>query len=130
MLRNRVVLGIEADGSFPTFPDPATGLTIGGTSNFTSPTFGAGTFSENVLASGTVRGRIGYAPGHWLFYATGGLAWTYDHQTLTQTASRQQRRPLPLPLRLGRRPRRRDRDRAVTGRSAANISGPTSRRCR
>jgi high affinity Mn2+ porin len=87
MLRNRLVLGIEADGSFPPFPNPLTGLTIGGISNFTSPTFGAGTFSENVLASGTVRGRIGYAPGHWLFYATGGLAWSYDRQTLTQTAT-------------------------------------------
>ena len=87
MLRNRVVLGIEADGSFPTFPDPVTGLTIGGMSNFTSPTFGAGTFSETVLSSGTLRGRIGYAPGHWLFYATGGLAWTYNQQTLTQIAT-------------------------------------------
>ena len=87
MLRNRLVLGIEADGSFPTFPDPATGMTTGGISNFTSPTFGGGTFSENMLASGTVRGRIGYAPGHWLFYATGGLAWTYDQQTLVQNAT-------------------------------------------
>ena len=34
MLRNRVVLGIEADGSFPTFPDPVSGLTIGGMSQF------------------------------------------------------------------------------------------------
>jgi high affinity Mn2+ porin len=87
MLHNRLVLGVEADGSFPPFPDPVTGLTIGGLSNFTSPSFGAGTFSENVLASGTVRGRIGYAPGHWLFYATGGLAWSYDHEMLTQNAS-------------------------------------------
>ena len=87
MLRNRVVLGIEADGSFPTFPDPVSGATIGGMSNFTSPSFGAGTFSENVLASGTIRGRVGYAPGHWLFYATGGLAWTYDQQSLTQNAT-------------------------------------------
>jgi high affinity Mn2+ porin len=87
MLRNRVVLGFEGDGSFPTFPDPITGLTIGGISNLTSPTFGTGSFSENVLASGTFRGRIGYAPGHWLFYATGGLAWTYNQQTLTQNAT-------------------------------------------
>ena len=87
MLKNRLVLGIEGDGSFPGFPDPITGLTIGGVSNFTSSTFGAGSFSETVLSSGTFRGRIGYAPGHWLFYATGGLAWTYDHETLTQNAS-------------------------------------------
>src|SRR4029077_6124966 len=84
MLRNRVVLGIEADGSFPTFPDPVTGLIIGGVSNFNSPTFGAGTFSETVLSSGTVRGRIGYAPGHWLFYATGGLAYSVDEVSPTQ----------------------------------------------
>jgi high affinity Mn2+ porin len=37
-----------------------------------------------VLASGTVRGRSGYAPGGWLFYATGGFAWTYDRLSLTQ----------------------------------------------
>jgi len=87
MLKNRVVLGVEADGSFPTFPDPVTGATIGGASNFASPSFGTGTFSENVRASGTVRGRIGYAPGDWLFYATGGLAWSYNQQTLTQNAT-------------------------------------------
>ncbi|WP_298256323.1 carbohydrate porin [Bradyrhizobium sp.] len=87
MLRNRMVVGVEADGSFPPFPDLVTGLTIGGSSNFTSPSFGAGSFSETVRASGTVRGRIGYAPDHWLFYGTSGLAWTYDHETLTQNAS-------------------------------------------
>jgi len=86
MLRNRVLLGIEADGTFPAFPDPS-GLTIGGVSNFASPSFGAGTFSETVLSSGTLRGRIGYAPGSWLFYATGGLAWTYNQQTLTQNTT-------------------------------------------
>jgi high affinity Mn2+ porin len=86
MFKNRLVLGIEGDGTFPGFPDPAD-LTIGGMSNFTSPTIGAGTFSETVLASGTMRGRIGYAPGNWLFYATGGLAWTYNQQTLTQTVT-------------------------------------------
>lgn len=86
MLHNRVVLGVEGDGSFPAFP-ALSGLSIGGVSNFVSPTFGAGSFSETVLSSGTLRGRIGYAPGHWLFYATGGLAWTYDQQTLTQNAT-------------------------------------------
>ena len=51
----------------------------GNITNLTSPTLGAETFGENVLASGTVRGRIGYAPGSWLLYATGGFAWTYNH---------------------------------------------------
>lgn len=83
MTPSRVVLGIEADGSFPGFPDP-TGLTIGGSSNFSSAVVGNAAVSETVLASGTLRGRIGYAPGHWLFYATGGLGWTYNRQTLTQ----------------------------------------------
>src|SRR5262249_16527680 len=31
-----------------------------------------------------VRGRIGYAPAHWMVYATGGFAWTYDQFTRTQ----------------------------------------------
>ena len=77
MLANRFVAGAEVDASFPSFPNQA-GISIGGTSNLTSPTLGAETLSETVLASGTVRGRIGYAPGNWLFYATGGFAWTYD----------------------------------------------------
>jgi opacity protein-like surface antigen len=76
MLPNRIVFGAEVDATFPSFPD-LSGISIGGISNLTSPTFGAETFSETVLASGTVRGRIGYAPGSWLFYATGGFAWTY-----------------------------------------------------
>ena len=83
MLPNRVVIGAEVDATFPSFPD-LSGISIGGASNLTSPTLGAQTFSETVLASGTARGRIGYAPGSWLFYATGGFAWTYDRLSLTQ----------------------------------------------
>jgi len=86
MLPNRVVIGAEIDASFPAFQNLA-GISIGGISNFTSPTLGAVSYSETVLSSGTVRGRIGYAPGSWLFYATGGFAWSYDQLTLTQLAS-------------------------------------------
>ena len=86
MLPNRIVIGAEADVTFPGFPNNA-GISIGGASNLTSPTLGAETFSETVLTSGTVRGRIGYAPGSWLFYATGGFAWTYNQQSLTQLAN-------------------------------------------
>jgi high affinity Mn2+ porin len=82
MLPNRILVGGEADATFPNFPS-LLGLSTGPSVNFTSPTFGAENFSEAMLASGTVRGRIGYAPGSWLFYATGGLAWTYNQQTLT-----------------------------------------------
>jgi len=85
MLPNRFLIGAEADASFPSFPNLA-GISIGGTSTFTSPALGAVSYSETVLSSGTLRGRVGYAPGSWLFYATGGFAWTYDRQTLTQLA--------------------------------------------
>jgi high affinity Mn2+ porin len=83
MLHNRGVLGLEADATFPTFQN-LSGLSTGGITKFTSPTLGAATYSETMLSSGTVRGRIGYAPGIWLFYATGGFAWTYDSRDLTQ----------------------------------------------
>jgi len=83
MLHNRVVLGVEADATFPAFQDPS-GLSTGGITSFTSPTLGAATYSEIMLSSGTVRARIGYAPGNWLFYATGGFAWTCDSQDLAQ----------------------------------------------
>jgi high affinity Mn2+ porin len=83
MLANRLLFGLEADLTFPAFLDRA-GLSIGGTSDFVSPVFGPGSFSETVLSSGTVRGRFGYAPGSWLFYASGGLAWTYNRQVLSQ----------------------------------------------
>ena len=93
MLPNRVVIGAEIDPSFPSFRNLA-GISIGGISNFTSPTLGAVSYSETMLSSGTVRGRIGYAPGNWLFYATGGFAWSYDQLTLTQLTSGTTEMPL------------------------------------
>ncbi len=92
MLPSRVLLGVEVDASFPAWPTLPSGVnpfgvSVGGTSAFTSPALGPVSFAETVLASGTVRGRIGYAPGHWLFYATGGFAWTYNQQSLTQVAT-------------------------------------------
>ena len=87
MLPNRILVGFEADATFPAFRHPD-GLSIGGSTTFFSPAAGAlETYSETMLASGTVRGRIGYAPGNWLFYATGGFAWTYDQLALTQLAT-------------------------------------------
>ena len=64
MLPDRFVVGVEADVSFPSFPNLVR-ISIGGSSTFSSP-FGPETYLETVLSSGTLRGRIGYAPGRWL----------------------------------------------------------------
>jgi high affinity Mn2+ porin len=88
LLPNRVLLGAEADFSAPSFTSPTSGLSVGGSSpNFNSAALGAVNFSETQLATGTIRGRVGYAPGNWLFYATGGFAMTYNQQSLTQVAT-------------------------------------------
>ena len=73
-LPNNFVIGVEADISFPSYPN-IEGFSIGSISRLTSP-FGLEDYSETVLMSGTARGRLGYAFGNWLLYATGGLAWT------------------------------------------------------
>ncbi len=85
-LPNNFVIGSEADASFPNFPD-VRGVAIGGISTLASP-LGPETYSETVLMSGTLRGRLGYAAGNWLLYATGGFAWTYDKLSLNQLAAR------------------------------------------
>jgi high affinity Mn2+ porin len=78
MLPSRLLLGIEADVSFPN--------SITGTQTISSPAMGQASYAEMVEVSGTLRGRIGYAPGSWLVYATGGLAWSYDQFTRMQLA--------------------------------------------
>jgi high affinity Mn2+ porin len=79
---NGVVLGAVVDASFPSFPDQL-GVSIGGTSLFVSPSLGRETYSETMLIFGTARGRVGYASGSWLFYATGGFAWAYNQAMVT-----------------------------------------------
>jgi high affinity Mn2+ porin len=74
---SRLLVGVEGDISFPN--------TLGDTAVLSSGT-GIASYAEHVEMYGSLRGRIGYAPGHWLFYATGGLAWTYDEFTRTQLA--------------------------------------------
>ena len=76
LLPSRLLLGVEADIGFPN--------TLGGMATFLSPATGTASYAESVEMSGTLRGRIGYAPGNWLIYATGGLAWTYDQFTRSQ----------------------------------------------
>lgn len=85
MLPNRFVFGAAADASFPAWPSLA-GISIGDISAPFASARGPETYAETMLDFGTVRGRIGYAPGNWLIYATGGFAWAYDRATLTQSA--------------------------------------------
>jgi high affinity Mn2+ porin len=86
MLPNHFVIGGVVDASFPSFQN-LSGISIGGTSNLFSPTLGAQTYSETVLAFGTARARVGYARDNWFLYATGGFAWTNDQLTLTRLAN-------------------------------------------
>lgn len=76
VLPSRMVFGVEAD---VTFPDTISGMAT------VMHAEGPVLFMETVLASGTLRARFGYAPGSWLFYATGGFAWSYD-QTVLESA--------------------------------------------
>lgn len=72
-LPSRMIVGVEGDLSFPN--------TISGTTIVPGAP-GQQALKETVLTSGTLRARLGYAPGPWLFYAIGGLAWSYDQATL------------------------------------------------
>jgi high affinity Mn2+ porin len=78
MLPSRIVLGAEADVSFPSV--------LGASQAIASPVIGEAIYRDQVEMSGTVRGRIGYAPGHWLFYVTGGLAYSFDQFSRTQVS--------------------------------------------
>jgi high affinity Mn2+ porin len=83
MLPSRLVIGGEADVSFSAFPNYQ-GVNTGKTATVLQ---GAAFYTDAVNVAGSVRGRVGYSPGNWLFYATGGLAWTSEQFTLTQIAS-------------------------------------------
>src|SRR5580658_1193895 len=66
-LPSRLLLGIEGDISFPNYLD-------NGIVAFRTTPFNA--VSEQLDFVSTVRGRVGYTLDHWLFYATGGFAWS------------------------------------------------------
>jgi high affinity Mn2+ porin len=68
MLPSRLFVGIEGDISFPSYLDD--GIITTRTTPFST------TVTEKLDFVSTVRGRVGYAFSHWLFYATGGFAWS------------------------------------------------------
>jgi high affinity Mn2+ porin len=95
MLPGGLVLGGEAQVSFPSFRNLA-GLSLGGSATLRSPSGTGERYSENLLYFGSLRGRVGFAPGGVLLFATGGLAFGYDQLGLSPAASQS-----PLLLRLG-----------------------------
>jgi high affinity Mn2+ porin len=82
---SRVMLGIEADESFPN-SDVQVPYSVRGSQTITSPLTGQVTYGEAVIHHGSARARVGYAFDQFLLYGTGGLAWTYDQVTRTQVA--------------------------------------------
>ncbi|MGB3743371.1 MAG: carbohydrate porin [Xanthobacteraceae bacterium] len=78
MFPSRLVLGAEADISFPSV--------LGASQAIASPLIGQAIYRDQVEMSGTVRGRVGYAAAQWLFYATGGFAYSFDHLGRTQVS--------------------------------------------
>jgi high affinity Mn2+ porin len=78
MLPSRIVVGAETDVSFAS--------TLSAIDGFASPVIGSATYSDTVELFGTARGRLGYDVNRWLYYVTGGLAWTYDQFNRSQTS--------------------------------------------
>jgi high affinity Mn2+ porin len=67
LLPSRLLLGVEADATFPYFLSDGT-VTIRQTSS--------SAVAEKLDFVSTLRGRVGYAFNDWLFYATAGFAWS------------------------------------------------------
>jgi high affinity Mn2+ porin len=64
---SRLMLGIEADFSFPNYEDASKVLSYRAT--------GTGYASEEYEWIATLRGRLGYDIGAWTPFVTGGIAW-------------------------------------------------------
>jgi high affinity Mn2+ porin len=68
VLPSRLLVGAEADITFPNFFEDG--------SIFTGGTALGTTVTDQIDYIATLRGRVGYAFDHWLFYGTGGFAWS------------------------------------------------------
>lgn len=76
---SRLMLGIEADFSFPDYMDLAPIM------SYRSGTNGSGSDQLEYLA--TLRGRVGYTMGSWTPFLTGGLALADMRKSLFDSAS-------------------------------------------
>ena len=108
-LNSGLLLGVEGDISFPNYmpsnhvvSSPATALTV---------------VEERWDYVASLRARLGYATGNWLFYATGGAAFAGERFLSTPIGGNEEK-VLNTRLRLDRRRRRRIRLRAALERAA------------
>jgi high affinity Mn2+ porin len=89
-LPSRIVLGFEADVSFPNYID--------GNSVVSTLATAKSYVVEQMDFVGSARGRLGYAAGSWLFYATGGLAFAGERYLNTPAVGNDEKK---LNMRLG-----------------------------
>jgi len=75
VLPSRLLLGIEADITFPYFFENG--------AMFSTGTALGTTVTDQIDYIATLRGRFGYAFDHWLVYGTGGFAWSQARLTET-----------------------------------------------
>lgn len=76
VLPSRLLLGVEADITFPSYLDSNSII-----ATLTTPNTSA---IEQLDYAGTLRGRIGYAAPRWMIYATAGLAFAGERFLTTQ----------------------------------------------
>jgi outer membrane immunogenic protein len=88
MVAPNFLLGIEAD---------VDGTSLSGSA--LSPS-GADRGNAKIDAFGTVRGRVGFTQNNWLFYGTGGFAWSTGSVTRTQIVAQPTAVP-PIPAAAG-----------------------------
>ena len=89
-LPSPIVLGFEADVSFPNYID--------GNSVISTLATAKSYVIEQMDFTGSARGRLGYAAGPWMFYATGGLAFTGERFLNTPAVGNDEKK---LGMRLG-----------------------------
>jgi high affinity Mn2+ porin len=90
VLPSRMLLGVEADMTFPGYLESNAAIAHATTAN--------SALTERMDYVGTLRGRIGYAAPDWMIYATGGLAWSGGRYLNTLPSGQNEKK---LHIRLG-----------------------------
>ena len=83
MAAPHLLLGVEADIQGSSAKNTAT-----------SPD-GSNSYASKLDDFGTARGRVGFAQDNWLFYGTGGFAWSHGSVTRTQIVAVASVPPIP-----------------------------------